>query len=314
MKAKKIIISLVLLTIVELSALYLSRLNINNFTQKNSEVIYGEYTSKKKELLNNISQSINNTITNSYELQENINKTQANITTLTENFQNLETENQSLTTQKETLQKQYLLKLEAQKKAETKHIINGIITQNQYPNYPNGCESVALYVLLKYYNVDVTIEDIVNTLDKGEEPHFENGIQYGGHPELEFAGDPRLSTGFGVYEIPIQKVANKYKPNIINATGTPLNTILEKVSQNKPVLVWNSMGMGLPYVSTSWTYKPTGEKINWLAPLHTVVIIGYTDSQVIVSDSLYGNIYYRNKNTFEKIYNAYGKRALYYEE
>lgn len=26
------------------------------------------------------------------------------------------------------------------------------------------------------------------------------------------------------------------------------------------------------------------------------------------------NIIYRNKNTFEKIYNAYGKRALYYEE
>lgn len=74
------------------------------------------------------------------------------------------------------------------------------------------------------------------------------------------------------------------------------------------------MGMGLPYVSTSWIYKPTGEKINWLAPLHAVVIIGYTDNEVIVSDSLYSNIYYRNKNTFEKIYNAYGKRALYYEE
>ena len=93
MKTKKIIISLILLTIVELSALYLSRLNINNFTQKNSEVIFGEYTSKKKELLNNISQSINNQITSSYELQENINKTQANITNLTENFQNLETAN-----------------------------------------------------------------------------------------------------------------------------------------------------------------------------------------------------------------------------
>lgn len=314
MKTKKLIISLILLTIVELSALYLSRLNINNFTQKNSEVIFGEYTSKKKELLNNISQSINNQITSSYELQENINKTQANITILTENFQNLETENHSLTTQKETLQKQYLLKLSTPKKSENKHIINGIITQNQYPNYPNGCESVALYVLLKYYNINVTIEDIVNTLDKGEAPHFENGIQYGGHPELEFVGDPRLSTSFGVYEKPIQNIANKYKPNIINATGIPLNTILEKVSQNKPVLVWNSMGMGLPYVSTSWIYKPTKEKINWLAPLHAVVIIGYTDSEVIVSDSLYGNIYYRNKNTFEKIYNAYGKRALYYEE
>lgn len=314
MKPKKIIISLILLTIIELFTLYLSRINIINFTKKNSEIIYGEYTQKKQEILNEISQSTNTKIISSYELQKQILKTEINVKNLTENFQNLENENKSLITQKETLQNQYLTKLQAKKETEIKHIINGIITQNQYPNYPNGCESVALYVLLKYYNVDVTVEDIVNALDKGEAPHFENGIQYGGHPELEFAGDPRLLTGYGVYEKPIQKVANKFKPNIINASGTPLSTILEKVSQNTPVLVWNSMGMGLPYISTSWIYKPTGERINWLAPLHAVVIIGYTTDKIIVSDSLYGNIYYRDKNTFEKIYNAYGKRALYYEE
>jgi len=51
---------------------------------------------------------------------------------------------------------------------------------NQYPEYPVGCESVALYTLLKYYDIRVTIDDIINNLEKGERPHYENNVMYGG--------------------------------------------------------------------------------------------------------------------------------------
>ena len=40
----------------------------------------------------------------------------------------------------------------------------------QHPDYPTGCESAALYILLKYYNVNVTMEQIVNKLPKGPLP------------------------------------------------------------------------------------------------------------------------------------------------
>ena len=48
MKTKKIIISLILLTIVELSVLYLSRLNINNFTQKTVKLSLENTLPKRK--------------------------------------------------------------------------------------------------------------------------------------------------------------------------------------------------------------------------------------------------------------------------
>jgi len=51
---------------------------------------------------------------------------------------------------------------------------------NQYPKYLVGCESVALYTLLKYYDIKVTIDDIINNLEKGERPHYENNVMYGG--------------------------------------------------------------------------------------------------------------------------------------
>ena len=31
---------------------------------------------------------------------------------------------------------------------------------NQHPEYPTGCESIALYMLLQYYGTDVTKEEI----------------------------------------------------------------------------------------------------------------------------------------------------------
>ena len=55
--------------------------------------------------------------------------------------------------------------------------ITGVPTINQYPDYPTGCESVALTILLKYYGVSVTPNDIINKLEKGKTPyrgHFFN--------------------------------------------------------------------------------------------------------------------------------------------
>lgn len=91
-----------------------------------------------------------------------------------------------------------------------------------------------------------------------------------------------------------------------------LNEVLQIVKQNRPVIVWNTMDLKVPYISDTWIYKPTGERINWLSSLHAIVIIGYTETNVIVSDSLTGTIRYFDKNIFENRYNAFGKRALYY--
>ena len=44
----------------------------------------------------------------------------------------------------------------------------------------------------------------------------------------------------------------------------------------KPVIVWTSMYLAVPYISSSWVYEATGEKIEWKANEHAVVIIGYT--------------------------------------
>ena len=199
------------------------------------------------------------------------------------------------------------------KQKDPTYMINNFPTYSQFPNYPNGCESIALYTLLKYYKVNVTPDAIVNRLKKGDGPHWEGNVLYGGNPEIEFVGDPRAKNGYGVYQKPIIDVANYYKPGMIDYTGHSLNQVLELVKNGTPVQVWASIGMQNTKVCTSWTYKPTGKKINWICRLHSMVVVGYNSSYVYVSDPYEGQIVKYSRSQFQKKFNLFGKRAIYYK-
>ena len=219
---------------------------------------------------------------------------------------------ESLSNQKKTLQNIYNEILEEERKKST-YIIEGVPKINQYSlGYPTGCESAALTNLLNYWGVSVKMKDVVGVLRKGSLPYYEDGVKYGGNPYLEFVGHPSTYSSYGTYEKAIIEVANQFKSGIINGTGMSLDDILKLVREDRPVIVWVSMNMAVPYVSTSWIYKPTGEKISWMANEHALVVIGYNQNQVIVSDSLNGGVRYYDKGVFESRYKTYGKRALYY--
>lgn len=206
-----------------------------------------------------------------------------------------------------------ILQIELQKKEmEQKKLITNFPTYNQFPNYPTGCESVALYILLKYYNIDVTVEDIVNNLKKGALPYKSNNYFIGGDPEHEFIGNPKYSYSYGVYNEPIANVGKVYKSNIISKTNFDFDEVLKLVKQNKPVIVWTTINLSNPFISISW-YTATGKKVDWISGEHAMVVFGMENNQVIVSDPYTGTIRYFDKDLFKLRYNYLGKRAIYYE-
>ena len=101
----------------------------------------------------------------------------------------------------------------------------------------------AITILLNYYGVAVTPDDIINKLPKGSVPITKDGKLYGGNPEVEFIGNPYSLNAYGVYEKPIANVASQYKSGIKIATGTSFEKILEVVKTGKPVMVWTSMSL-----------------------------------------------------------------------
>ena len=84
------------------------------------------------------------------------------------------------------------------------------------------------------------------------------------------------------------------------------------VQSGKPVMVWTSMGLSLPYISQSWIYKPTMETIYWKAGEHAVVMVGADNSSVVVADPIGGTLKTYSRSLFEERYNYFGKKALYY--
>ena len=194
-----------------------------------------------------------------------------------------------------------------------KFIINSFDTMNQNDmGYPTGCEIVSLKMLLKYWNVDIEMQDLINSIPKGEIPYYEDGSFYGGNPNIEFVGDPNDINGYGVFDKPIENLANKYKLGINNATGTNLDDILDIVSESRPVLVWVSIDMLEPYVSATWKDKETDELIKWSANEHAVVIVGFDENNVMVADPLQGSVVSYSKQLFADRYTYFGMKALYY--
>lgn len=302
MKNKLIIIFLGLLLIVNIYEIY----DYNQLKTKYNKIEEEKLTKQVLSYEDNIKKEYGYTKEELYKQnivqKENKEKLQNQIK---ENEEKLK----ALEKQKNVLSKKYKSLQENNKT----FIIKGIMKINQYSiGYPTGCESAALTILLNYWNENVTIEEVAGLLKKGDAPHYENNVRYGGNPYIEFIGNPTDPNSYGVYDKPIEEIANKLKPGIINGRGMSLNEALQIVKQNRPVIVWNTMDLKVPYISDTWIYKPTGERINWLSSLHAIVIIGYTETNVIVSDSLTGTIRYFDKNIFENRYNAFGKRALYY--
>lgn len=206
-----------------------------------------------------------------------------------------------------------IIALEARKKTEEQVKTTSFPTYHQFPKYPTGCESVALYLLLKYYKVDVKVEDIVSEIKKGSLPYKNNEKIYGGNPELEFIGDPRKNYSYGVYNKPIADVAIKYKKGVISKSGMAFSEVLKLVKNKHPVLVWTTINLSKPFISTSWIYSKTNEMIKWISGEHAMVIFGVSDNKVIASDPYTGTIRYFDKSLFETRYNYLGRRAIYYE-
>lgn len=251
-------------------------------------------------------------------LQKNYSEVKEEIISLENEIDTLGESKEKISEEIQSLQNKYYLltveqNMENLNTAYEEYQIPNFPTYDQRTYYPNGCESISLYLLLKYNGVGVSPETIVATLKKGDTPHMEGNVKYGGDPEIEFVGNPKDKSGYGVFEEPIIDVANQFKPGIKKITGTSLDGVLEIVKQGYPVQVWASSYQRTPTKCNTWIHKESGKTITWYCNFHSLVVIGYANNKIIVSDPLTGTIVRYDRKKFEAAYNFYGRRAIYYE-
>ena len=190
-----------------------------------------------------------------------------------------------------------------------------VIQYNQHPAYPTGCESVALYMLLKYYNTDVTVEQIVEALPKGPLPYMQNGVLVGPNPEREFVGDPRNSSSYGVFNEPIAQTAMQFRSGAQTRRSATVADMLEIVDSGNPVVAWYTTNpdRGIVY-RREWKDYQTGETIRWPGGEHAVVVCGHDTENLTYRDPNTGGSVTMAQDEFAKIFDELGGRIVYYEE
>ena len=304
-----------LFIIILLVVMYFIYFNIKNknssLLSENNSLLSGDTIDQKKdyiEKLNNEIESADDILLKYKNENSDIDKNISDLTLKNDEIsKTIEFKREEVNNKKSNYQQLYKKYIDM-----TTVLISNVMTYNQYPNYPNGCEAVALYILLRYYGVNVSIDEVIDSMPTGSVPYMADGIWRGGDPNYEFLGDPRSVDGWGIFDNGLSIVANKFKSGIINGTGMDFSNIYSLINNRRPVIVWTSIDLKDPYVSSYWISDKTGETITWKRYNHALVIIGYDEDNIIVSDPINGQIRYFEKQKFIFVYDFMGRRALYY--
>lgn len=182
--------------------------------------------------------------------------------------------------------------------------------ENQMPDLPNGCEVTSLSMMMNYYGIRVTKNELANNIKHVDS--FTNGGKYRGNPNQGFVGHMSIeNAGWCVYNGPLYDVARKYTNRIQNATGSDFLQVLKLVLGGHPVLIITTTTFN--EVNNMQVWETNSGRVNVTPSSHACVITGYNKKKRVV----YLNNPYGIKNqavnwhNLQRSYDQQGKQALY---
>lgn len=162
--------------------------------------------------------------------------------------------------------------------------------------YPTGCELVSTSMLLAYYGIDITAEEIVKEgyIDTKTVYLDKRGDPYGPDPDMYFIGDPLEDDGYGCYSGAIISALKKILPEdeyeIVDLKGWSIDEICrDYINYDIPVLFWGSLNMEPTYFDevNQWFIDEgdkKGEKFKWFSNEHCLVLVGHDKSFYYFND------------------------------
>ena len=126
---------------------------------------------------------------------------------------------------------------------------------SQLPDMPTGCEATSVAMLLQFAGVEISKEQVA-----AEMPYSDD-------PNLGFQGDPYDYSGGIIYPPALLDLVRSHVGTAEDLSGIDLDTLKATIDAGKPVIVW---------------FLPTA------ADSHTVVVTGYTDTDILINDPAEG--------------------------
>lgn len=178
--------------------------------------------------------------------------------------------------------------------------------QQQYPELPTGCESVALTNALMSQGFNLSKTEVADQWL----PRSSDDFVYA------FMGDPHQEDGHSCMAPGVTLGANAFlnaqRSNLqaVDLTGSTFGAVLDEVAQQHPVIAWCTIGLEEPGECYR-TKQAGGRTYRLLTNSHCVVIHGYDldAGTVLASDSLNGQVTYPLETLAARYY-ALGAQAV----
>ena len=188
--------------------------------------------------------------------------------------------------------------------------IQNVPVIKQFPQLPSGCEATTTAMLLNWAGIGVDKQDIARIFPKGKLPVLHDGYAIGSNPNKVFIGDPFSNTGLGVYHTPVATMIDKYLPGQSqDISGTSFESLLKVVDSGRPVIVWSTVNLAPASLYMSW-HDENGDDVVWIKPEHTFLLIGYSNTHVIVNDPNSGKMQRYPIDAFKSSFESLGKQAV----
>ncbi len=182
---------------------------------------------------------------------------------------------------------------------------------SQFPQLPTGCEATALTMLLNYYDVKVTKEEVADAMPKCDLPYYNKGKWYGHHPTEAFIGNPYSVASYGVFSKVIVGMVEDYCPGRVeDLTGKELLLLLKNIDEGRPVMLWATIGMSPVSYKNSWIINRQGTVFSWPGNEHALLLIGYDQESVYLNDPYTGREQKYPRTLVEKRYDTLGRQAV----
>lgn len=193
------------------------------------------------------------------------------------------------------------------------HIIENVPFISQLIKYPTGCESVSAVMALQYAGCEITPEQFMdNLLPRGKAPvKGEDGLYYGCDPWKEFPGSPYTNEGWGCFAPVILKAIEGLEGYEAEAYyGLAIDELCRRfIDRDIPVVFWATIDMNEPYHLRDW-FTEEGRKIEWINPMHCLLLIGYDETGYIFNDPTGGEREHYSRAQVERAYQAQGRQAV----
>ncbi|MCL1914993.1 MAG: C39 family peptidase [Eubacteriaceae bacterium] len=187
----------------------------------------------------------------------------------------------------------------------------------QREEYPTGCESVSTVMALNNLGIDISVSDFIdNYLDIGQAPHIdESGVWSGCSPWKAFPGDPYSNSGYGCFAPVITNALSKFldpeKHEVLELYNWPIDELCCRYINNGiPVVLWASINMRPASQSSYWYDEETGEKVDWVTPMHCSLLVGYDDDCYYFNDPWKDKGFAYLKSDVEQAYEAMYSQAV----